>query len=312
MVDHPPEITELAVDLHEALSKCQRNWMKPRTSAARLLQISAPNIGPNRFHQNRTVSWLMSIPRSASKSSTLCSDSGYRTYIITTRRMASGELLKYRNGLFTGLLMARSYHGQRRDDAKIWRLVRHDHHEIDPLGACLRDPPRGIKTRAIGIEQQARRHARIERRLTKPAFAACDDLRQIQVLARQSDDELRQMVRRHIIDDRRRQELCLINCPRTKMSAHASKGIKFVPKMPPLLGHAPSAEQSRFPRQRALSRPPRPPAAGPRSGCASSLGGPSREPRLRACAGMRILLQAKKPRHGAGHPTARPIVRVAR
>jgi hypothetical protein len=53
---------------------------------------------------------LMSIPRSASKSSTLRSDSGYRTYGITTRRMTSGELLKYRNGL----LMARSYHGQRR------------------------------------------------------------------------------------------------------------------------------------------------------------------------------------------------------
>jgi hypothetical protein len=67
----------------------------------------------------------------------------------------------------------------------------------------------GIKTRAIGIEQQGRHHARIERRLTKPAFVARHDLRQIQVLARQSDDELRQMVRRHIIDDRRRQELCL-------------------------------------------------------------------------------------------------------
>ena len=51
--------------------------------------------GPNRFHQNRTVPWLMSIPRSASKSSTLRSDSGYLTYIITTRRMTSGELLKY-------------------------------------------------------------------------------------------------------------------------------------------------------------------------------------------------------------------------
>ena len=86
--------------------------------------------------------------------------------------------------------------------AKIWRVVRHDHHEIHPLGACLRDPPRGIKTRAIGIEQQGRHHARIEWRLTKPAFVACDDLRQIQVLARQSDDELRQMVRRHITDDR--------------------------------------------------------------------------------------------------------------
>src|ERR1700688_3032898 len=96
--------------------------------------------------------------------------------------------------------------------------------------------------------QQGRHHARIERRLTKPAFVACEDLRQIQVLARQSDDELRQMVRRHIIDDRRRQELCLINCPRTKMSAHASKGIRFVPKMPPLLGHTPSCPHGRHRR----------------------------------------------------------------
>jgi hypothetical protein len=67
--------------------------------ATRLLRISAANIGPNRFHQNRTVSWLISMPRSASKSSTLRSDNGYRKYIITARRMTSGELLKYRNGL---------------------------------------------------------------------------------------------------------------------------------------------------------------------------------------------------------------------
>ena len=87
------------------------------------------------------------------------------------------------------------------DRAKIWRVVRDDHHEIDPLDAGLRYPPRGIKTRAIGIEQQGRHHARIERRLTKPAFVARHDLRQIHVLPRQSDDELRQMVRRHIIDE---------------------------------------------------------------------------------------------------------------
>jgi hypothetical protein len=67
--------------------------------ATRRLRISAANIGPNRFHQNRTVSWLMSTPRSANRSSTLRSYNGYRTYIITTRRMTSGELLKYRNGL---------------------------------------------------------------------------------------------------------------------------------------------------------------------------------------------------------------------
>jgi hypothetical protein len=54
----------------------------------------------------------MSIPRSAKRSSTFRSDSGYRTYIITTRRITSGELLKYRNGL----RMAQSYHGQRRPE----------------------------------------------------------------------------------------------------------------------------------------------------------------------------------------------------
>src|SRR5271169_4765419 len=67
--------------------------------ATRFFWISAANIGPTRFHQNRTVSWLMSIPRPAKRSSTLRSDSGYRTYIITTRWITSGELLKYRNGL---------------------------------------------------------------------------------------------------------------------------------------------------------------------------------------------------------------------
>ena len=46
--------------------------------------MSAANIGPNRFHHNRTVSWQMSIPRSNSRSSTFRSDSGKRTYIITT------------------------------------------------------------------------------------------------------------------------------------------------------------------------------------------------------------------------------------
>ena len=62
--------------------------------ATRLLRISAANIGPNRFHQKRTVSWLMWIPRSAKRSSTLRSDSGYLTYIITTRRMTSGEAVE--------------------------------------------------------------------------------------------------------------------------------------------------------------------------------------------------------------------------
>ena len=67
--------------------------------STRFRRISAANIGPNLFHQKRTVSWQMSIPRSASKSSTFSSDSGYLTYIITTRRIISGDELKQRNGL---------------------------------------------------------------------------------------------------------------------------------------------------------------------------------------------------------------------
>ena len=46
----------------------------------------------------------MSIPRSASKSSTSRRDSGYLTYIITASRITSGELLKQRNG-FGGLAL---------------------------------------------------------------------------------------------------------------------------------------------------------------------------------------------------------------
>jgi hypothetical protein len=55
-------------------------------------RISAANSGPNLFHQNRTVSWLMLIPGSFSKSSTLRSESGNQTYIITASRMVSGLL----------------------------------------------------------------------------------------------------------------------------------------------------------------------------------------------------------------------------
>jgi len=36
----------------------------------------------------------MSMPRSNGRSSTVLSDSGYRTYIITTKRITSGEELK--------------------------------------------------------------------------------------------------------------------------------------------------------------------------------------------------------------------------
>ena len=58
----------------------------------RRLRISVANIGPNRFHQNRIVSWLISIPRFGQQ----ILDVAQRQR-VTTRRMTSGELLKYLN-----------------------------------------------------------------------------------------------------------------------------------------------------------------------------------------------------------------------
>lgn len=67
---------------------------KARICWTRYLLISAAKIGPNLFRQSRTVSCQMSMPRSPSRSSTFRSDSGCFTYIITTRRITSGELSK--------------------------------------------------------------------------------------------------------------------------------------------------------------------------------------------------------------------------
>ena len=50
------------------------------------------------LHQNQTFSWLTPTPRSRRRSSTLRSESGNRTYSMTASRVASGLVLKQRNG----------------------------------------------------------------------------------------------------------------------------------------------------------------------------------------------------------------------
>ena len=81
----------------------QRQCRKHRIRESCYRPMSAANIGPNRFHYSLTVSWQRLMPRSNNKSSTLRSDSGNRTYIITTMRITSGDEWKYRNG-FAGFL----------------------------------------------------------------------------------------------------------------------------------------------------------------------------------------------------------------
>ena len=88
MIDCAPEIKELAIGLHNHLVQMPAQLR----IGSHLHDLPLSDLGSqyrpkNRFHQNRTVSRLMSIPRSAQRSSTLRSDSGYLTYIIMTRRM---------------------------------------------------------------------------------------------------------------------------------------------------------------------------------------------------------------------------------
>ena len=66
----------LTVDLHVGFVQVPREWGKVRMRSTRWRRISAPNIGLNLIHQNRTISWQMSMPRSCSKSSALRKESG--------------------------------------------------------------------------------------------------------------------------------------------------------------------------------------------------------------------------------------------
>ena len=98
VINGSPKVMRLSADLYKNLIRCHCQFEYDRIQLTRFLRISAANIGPNLFHQNRTVSWLISTPRSCKKSSTLWSESGKQTYSITARRMISGLVLKCLNG----------------------------------------------------------------------------------------------------------------------------------------------------------------------------------------------------------------------
>jgi hypothetical protein len=73
--------------------------MKPRTCAARLLRISAANIRPNRFHQDRTVPWADVDPALGQQILDVAQRQRISHVHHHDQTVISGELLKYRNGL---------------------------------------------------------------------------------------------------------------------------------------------------------------------------------------------------------------------
>ena len=89
----------LAVNLHINLVAVPPPMAKPAHRAHAGGEWRRQTSGPQRFDQNRTVSWHTSMPRSNSRSATLRRHKGKRTYISTTRRMTAGDEFKQRNGL---------------------------------------------------------------------------------------------------------------------------------------------------------------------------------------------------------------------
>jgi hypothetical protein len=115
------------------------------------------------------------------------------------------------------------------------------------ISATLANPPRRTEAARITVQQQRRQHPRIERRLAERTRLATSDLREIQALADQRQDEPRQVVLRHVVLHVCRQELRLIDLPGAKVLAHGNQKQSDAPtKFYQLLGQAPSKAYPRI------------------------------------------------------------------
>ena len=94
VINGPPKIVQPPADLHEHLVQMP----SPRCPGPHSINPLPPEFSRKQraepFHQNRTVLWLISMPRSCNGSSTLQNESGKRIYIITARRMISCDVLR--------------------------------------------------------------------------------------------------------------------------------------------------------------------------------------------------------------------------
>ena len=104
VINGPPKIMPLAIYLHKDLV----HMPLPFGVGSKLLNTLSSGLrSKHRTKPVPTVSWLTSMPRSCSRSSTFRSESGKRMYNITARRMISGLVLKYLKE--AGLVMGKSY-----------------------------------------------------------------------------------------------------------------------------------------------------------------------------------------------------------
>jgi hypothetical protein len=79
VIHSPLKVVVSPLIFRNTSSKCHCQFEYARIWLTLFVRISAANNGPNLFHQNRTVSWLMSMLRSCNRSSTFRSDNGNPT-----------------------------------------------------------------------------------------------------------------------------------------------------------------------------------------------------------------------------------------
>lgn len=92
-IQYPIELGRLqSITIHNAQSEFTQGGTI--ITAYRASAHLTGNRRPILFHLKRTVSWLISMTRSNCRSSMLRSNSGKLSYIITTRRITSGDELK--------------------------------------------------------------------------------------------------------------------------------------------------------------------------------------------------------------------------
>jgi hypothetical protein len=96
VMDGPPLLVSFAVGPQESFVKVPQPVARAHLRKPALSDFRLEN-GPNLRQQNHTVSWQISMLRSCSRSFMFLNDGGNRTYIIATRPMPSGEVLKYLN-----------------------------------------------------------------------------------------------------------------------------------------------------------------------------------------------------------------------
>jgi len=111
---------------------------------------------------------------------------------------------------------------KRGDGAEVWSLQRRDRHEVHPLLAGPRDAARGVDPLAVGVQQQRCHHDRVVRRIAALLVVRLDDRRQIQFLGHRVPYEVRQMVRRHEVQHRGRQQQLLLDVPLAKGLSHSA------------------------------------------------------------------------------------------